>query len=51
VSFASISTTINALTFIILDLAARPEYIQLLRDKIEEVIIQDNIKEDVLKFK
>lgn len=53
-SFASISTTTNALTFIILDLAARPEYTQPLRDEIEEVIAQDNVEEDengVLRFK
>ena len=53
-SFASINTTTNALTFIILDLAARPEYTQPLRDEIEEVIKQDNVKEDkngVMRFK
>ena len=54
VSFASINTTTNALTFMVLDLAARPEYTQPLRDEIEEVIKQDNIEEDengVLRFK
>ncbi|KAI9646522.1 hypothetical protein NHQ30_004515 [Ciborinia camelliae] len=54
VSFASISTTTNALTFIILDLAARPEYIQPLRDEIEEVIAQEDVEEDengILRFK
>lgn len=53
-SFASINTTTNALTFLILDLAARPEYTQPLRDEIEEVIKQDNVEEDengVLRFK
>ena len=53
-SFASINTTTNALTFIILDLAARPEYTQPLRDEIEQVIKQDNVEEDengVLRFK
>ena len=46
VSFASINTTTNALVFIVLDLAARPEYTQPLRDEIEEVIKQDNVEED-----
>lgn len=53
-SFASISTTTNALCFIMLDLAARPEYTKPLRDEIEEVIKQDNVQEDengVLRFK
>ena len=53
-SFASVNTTTNALVFIVLDLAARPEYIQPLRDEIEEVIKQDNVEEDengVLRFK
>lgn len=53
-SFASINTTTNALTFIILDLATRTEYTQPLRDEIEEVIKQDNVEEDengVLRFK
>ena len=53
-SFASINTTTNALSFIILDLASRPEYIQPLRDEIEEVIVNDNVEEDengVLRFK
>lgn len=45
-SFASINTTTNALCFIVLDLASRPEYTQPLRDEIEEVIKQDNIEED-----
>lgn len=54
VSFASINTTINALCFIVLDLAMRPEYTQPLRDEIEEVIKQDNVEEDedgVSRFK
>lgn len=53
-SFASINTTTNALCFIVLDLAARPEYTQPLRDEIEEVIKQDNVEEDekgVLRFR
>ncbi|KAJ4302892.1 hypothetical protein N0V90_001783 [Kalmusia sp. IMI 367209] len=53
-SFASINTTTNALCFIWLDLAARPEYTQPLRDEIEEVIRQDNVQEDekgVLRWK
>ena len=45
-SFASINTTTNALVFIVLDLAARPEYTQPLRDEIEEVVRQDNVQED-----
>ena len=54
VSFASVNTTTNALVFIVLDLAARPEYTQPLRDEIEEVVKQDNVEEDeygVLRFK
>lgn len=54
VSFASINTTTNALTYIILDLASRPEYIQPLRDEIEGIIAEDNVEEDedgVLRFK
>lgn len=54
VSFASINTTTNALLFIVLDLAARPEYTQPLRDEMEEIIEQDNVEEDengVLRFK
>ena len=53
-SFASINTTTNALDFIVLDLATRPEYTQPLRDEIEEVIKQDNVEEDengVFRFK
>ena len=53
-SFASINTTTNALTFIVLDLAARPEYIQPLRNEVEEVVRQDNVEEDengILRFK
>ena len=53
-SFASVNTTTNALVFIVLDLAARPEYTQPLRDEIEEVVKQDNVEEDeygVLRFK
>jgi hypothetical protein len=54
VSFASINTTTNALCFIVLDLAARPEYTQPLREEIEEVIREDNVQEDengVLRLK
>lgn len=54
VSFASINTTTNTLTFIVLDLASRPEYVQPLRDEIEEVVRQDNVEEDAkgtLRFK
>ena len=54
VSFASINTTTNALTFIVLDLATRTEYIQPLRDEVEEVVRQDNVEEDengILRFK
>lgn len=54
VSFASINTTTNALLFIVLDLAAKQEYTQPLRDEIEEVIRQDNVEEDengILRFK
>ena len=53
-SFASINTTTNALVFIVLDLASRPEYTQPLREEIEDVIKQDNVEEDengVLRFK
>ncbi|KAL8794175.1 MAG: hypothetical protein Q9195_003243 [Heterodermia aff. obscurata] len=53
-SFASINTTTNALTFIVLDLATRPEYIQPLRDEVEEVAREDNVEEDengILRFK
>lgn len=54
VSFGSIHTTTNALTFMFLDLATRPEYTQPLRDEIEEVVKEDRVEADengVLKFK
>ncbi|KAF2259658.1 cytochrome P450 [Lojkania enalia] len=53
-SFASINTTTNALVFMVIDLAARPEYTQPLREEIEEVIREDNVQEDengVLRLK
>jgi len=53
-SFASVHTTTNALTFVLLDLASRPEYTQPLRDEIEEIIKEDNVELDdhgVLRFK
>ena len=54
VSFLTTNTTTNALTYFVLDLATKPEYIQPLRDEIEQVARQDNVEEDgngVLRFK
>lgn len=45
-SFASINTTTNALCFIVLDLAARPEYTGPLREEIQEVIRENNVQKD-----
>jgi hypothetical protein len=42
------------MTFVLMDLATRPEYTQPLRDEIQDVIAEDNVEEDeygVLKFK
>jgi cytochrome P450 monooxygenase-3 len=41
VSFASIHTTSSTASMIMLDLAARPEYIQPLRDEVEQVIREE----------
>lgn len=46
VSFASINTTTNALCFIVLDLAQKPEYTAPLRQEIQDVIKEHKIQED-----
>ncbi|KAF9871834.1 hypothetical protein CkaCkLH20_10768 [Colletotrichum karsti] len=45
-SFAAIHTTSSTTTFALLDLLSRPEYIQPLRDEIEQVIAEDGLQED-----
>lgn len=47
VSFAAIHTTSMALSQIIFDLAARPEYIKVLREEIREIIAEDGQEVDI----
>jgi len=46
VSFAAIHTTTSAICQILYDLAARPEYLQPLRDEIDQVIQEDGYDKD-----